>query len=678
MSRRIPLLLTLSVCVCTGLLVAGCPNQGGAGATSGTGTGTATATGTSGTKTATGATGTVLTKNTTATFTMVTAIAQAATTAAAGASGASAAQASDPAPNFTLVFNATNTQNSLSDVCQASGASGSNSSVDPTKTCLCSYTWPLTNVSDSSTITRVVTTAPTQVTSFEVQCPGPDVFNDPSELPDHTIIKIQLIPDSTQGNNTGFKSNVVDFTKQPITATGDFRDAEGHSFRNIFHYSCFDIKSKNLTIAHDNKVFATDPISNTPINAFVTNGFKSGGGSAPIAFSAQSYYFDFYIRSNEKGSINGGNAGFVCPQVNVNGNPSFFPLDSSFALALQKDAVNFPVTISGRTVISVDSSVAGPVIGFAAKPNADGSCPSFPDASGRLQRTFRLRQYSALYPLRYDSKGDLSDQSQPLNTVYILDRPVDRIGQDPLKPITRIGPKPCPFSFNSAQFGQKCITDASLTGWNIDGTQIDGSPKCPIYPPVDKKFLKADGTLVIRPFKAYLPHYIENTTLRACAFTSSIAIDPEIVLSHDDTIFAGNAGPSDFWCAKYYAPAGSIIPSASQFNKAPGDCDLGAAAAAIKTDKTYACLKAFDTTGNASLTPSAGCCQICSGPDCTIQGGGITAAGRNAAFSPPHDTTASLRNPQRAQITLPRALPNIPASASNPNAAIGCFDPFEP
>jgi hypothetical protein len=37
-----------------------------------------------------------------------------------------------------------------------------------------------------------------------------------------------------------------------------------------------------------------------------------------------------------------------------------------------------------------------------------------------------------------------------LNTIYIMDRPVDRTGQDPLKPLTRLGPKPCPFSFQNS------------------------------------------------------------------------------------------------------------------------------------------------------------------------------------------------------------------------------------
>ncbi|MBI3556710.1 MAG: hypothetical protein HY074_10645 [Deltaproteobacteria bacterium] len=604
MSRKIKLLLTLSLCVGTGLLVAGCPNQGAASGSSGTASTTGLATGTSGKTTgagsATGTSGSTVAKNSTASFIMSTVLVAA--SGASGGSGASGAAPGDPPPVFTLVFNATNTQNTLTDVCQ------------------------------------------------------------------------------------GFKTNIVDFTKRPIGSTGDFRDAEGHSFRNIFHYSCFDIQSKNLTIAHDFKVFGTNQATNQPISAFVANGFVLGGGNAPVAFSAQSYYYDFYIRSNEKGSINGGNAGFTCPQVNVNGNPSFFPLDSSFALALQVSP-DFPITIAGRTVIDVAANAPnGPVIGFAAKPNADGSCPSFPDASGKLQRTFRLRQYSALYPLRYEANGDIKDQSQQLNTVYILDRPVDKLGQDPLKPITRIGPKPCPFSFKTAQFGQKCITDASLTGWSIDGTQVDGSPKCPIYPPVDKKkHLKPDGTLVIRPFKAYLPHYLENKTLRACAFPSSIAIDPEIVLSHDENIFSANTGPKDFWCAKYYAPAGSIIPSSgSQFNKQPGDCDLSASAAAIKTDITYACEKAFDTTGNPLLTPAAGCCQICSGADCSAQGGGLTAAGRNAVFTPPHDTNqaggfpSGITNPIRAQNSLPRAQPNVPPTLANPNASVGCFDPFEP
>ena len=474
MMKQIRLTLVISVCLGTGLLVAGCPNQGGAAAgASGNAAVTTATTGTFVTG-ASGSTGTTLTKSATASFKMVT------VQAAANASGASGGPLpTDPAPTFTLIFDATSTAHTLTDVCQASGNAAGGSGA------------PAANTSTAAVITRVVTEAPTQVTGFQVQCPGPDVYNDPTELPDSTIIKVQLIPDTTAGNNSGFQSTIVDYTKQPLSTTGDFQDALGNSFLNIFHYSCYDIQSKNLTIAHSNAVFTTDPITNTPINAIESNIFDIGGGTAPTAFSAQSYYFDFYVRSNEKGSINTGNAGFTCPQVNVNGNPTFYPLDSSFSLALQQSQT-YSVGIQGRTTIAVGKTAPGNFIGFAALPNADGSCPSFPDNNGQLQRTFRLRQYSALYPLRYQASGDLQDSSQQLNTIYLLDRPVDRLGQDPLKPITRIGPKPCPFSFDTAQFGQKCITDASLAGWNIDGTQIDGSPKCPIYPPVNPKLLKVD------------------------------------------------------------------------------------------------------------------------------------------------------------------------------------------
>jgi hypothetical protein len=431
-----------------------------------------------------------------------------------------------------------------------------------------------------------------------------------------------------------------------------------------------------MTITHVVKTAATDQQTNQSISAPTANGFQAGASD----FSAQSYYYDFYVRGNEPGTSSRGDAAFTCPIVNVNGTPNFFPMDSEYALALQSSAT-FPVAIAGRTTLPVPGAPAGNVIGFAAKPNADGTCPTFTDSSGQVRRTYRLRQYTAIYPIRFEGDGTVKDQSQPNNTIYILDRPVDKLGQDPLKPLTRLGPKPCPFSFRTSQFGQKCITDASLTGWNIDGTQINANPKCPIYPPPPPARLtsngtpdpiaplKSDGTLVIRPFRAFLPHYIENSTLRACAFASTTPIDPEMVLSHDDTIFP--TGPSDFWCARYYPPPGSIIPEAgSTFNKIPGDCDTAASAAAIKTDKSYSCLKTYDPNAASVATPSAGCCQICSGTDCRRQGGGITPQGRNAAFNPPRDRTNSSQNPVQSVNVLTRSIPNDPTGT-------GCFDPSE-
>lgn len=659
----------IALCAATGFVVAGCPNQGGATAGAGSAiTGSVAPTGASGRSTTGNATNPNAIR-----FQLARAIPLASgSTGATGASGASGS-ATQP-PTFELIFNATNVTNTLNDVCQTQTDSNNH---DPSKTCKCQYTWAEQNLADQSVINRSALTVPTQITSFDVLCPAPNIYYD--EISDNTVIKITLVPDVAAGNNSGFTVNTVNFTKLPITSSGDFRDAEGHYYRNIYHYSCYDKFQKSLSIHHDQGNAGTNPITNQPASALKANVFVAGGGTTITSYSGQSYYFDFYERSTELGMTNLGNANFTCPLVNINGNPSNYPLDSNFALGVNA-TTDFPMAVYARTALSLNTNGGAntaDIVGYAAKPAADGSCPTIADSTGRLRRTFRLRQYSAFYPIRFNADASVADTSQPINTIYILDRPVDKLGQDPLRPITRLGPKPCPFSFRTAQFGQKCMSDASLTGWNIDGTQIDGNPSCPIYPPVknDSPYLKPDGTLVIRPYKAFVPHYIENTAFRACTFQSSSPIDPEIVLSHDDGVWPTTTGPNDFYCTKNYAPSGAVIPppGGDPFDKQPGDCDTAATASAIKTDRTYACLRAYDATNSILNTPAAGCCQVCSGPDCSSKTGATSnrGQGRNAVFSPPrNDNSGVAHNPPSAAKQLPRSTPNDPSGN-------GCFDPYE-
>ncbi|MBI2606244.1 MAG: hypothetical protein HYW49_09215 [Deltaproteobacteria bacterium] len=564
-------------------------------------------------------------------------------------------------PTATLAFNANSATRNLNDVCIVQASSSNN---DAARACKCRYVWAETNASDSSVNNRTVDTDPTQITKFQVQCPVPKVYS--SEIADNTIVKISFVPDTAKGNNSGFSTNQFNFKKTSTGTTGDFRDVEGRSYKNIFHYVCYDKWGKALSIQHKVTVATTDPTTGEQHFLPLANEFETGTQTIST-YSAQSYYYDFYVRSNEIGSINSGNESFTCPMVNVNGLPSFYPLDSSFALALNPSK-DFNLAVTAPMVITTQSLTIE-TLGYAAKPNSDGTCPAFLDSNGKIRRTFRLRQFSAIYPLRFDANGDVKDQAQALNVVYVLDRPVDKTGQDPMKPITRLGPKPCPFSYKTAQFGYKCMSDATLSGWNIDGTQITGDPACPIYPPPPPSTLKSDGTLVVRPYKPFVPHFLENTAFKACAFQSGTPVDPEIALSHDDGVFTAGVGPFDFYCAKHYPAAGAIIPppNGDPFDKPPGDCSLSDSATAIKTDKTFACAKSYDPYNGVMNTPQAGCCQICSGSSCVAQGGGTTAAGRNGAFSPPQD----VGNPAQAMKLLQRAVPNQTGGG-------GCFDPFEP
>ncbi len=677
------------------IFVSGCLNQGGS-----TSRGNRTAASTS---PPTSSPGSTVGNSSEVTFTLIRGnVTPGTTTTSSGGSGSGSGGSTTPSTTptstttnptvFTLVFNADNASQNIGSFCQVQSQNSQNTA----RACLCRYNWTETNSSDGSAITRTVETPLTDVTGFQVQCNAPPVYD--SEIIDGTTLRISVVPHTAVGHPGGFVTNTLEFRKQAVAAgaTSDFRDAEGRIFYNITHYVCFDKFQKDLQIDHSVKNAGTNPTTNQAIQAQVANHFTTSSGGQPVSFSAQSYYYDFYVRSNTVGSINAGSSNYQCPRVNIGGVQRFYPFDSQFALALQA-AADFPIPVQGLTILGSSSSgsssggtsnvggstsgggssssggsggtnSASGVIGYAARPNADGTCPAFRDSTGRLKRTFRLRQYRTVYPLRYQADGNIIDNSQPINVVYVMDRPVDKANQDPLKPITRLGPKPCPFSFLTAQLGRKCSSDASISGINIDGTEIPSNASCPIYPPppTELSAYKPNGALVIRPFQAFTPHFVENTNFRACTFQSAAPVDPELVLVRDDSVFGTN-GPKDFYCAKHYPSAGAIVPENNDgFNKAPGDCDLTSTATAIKLDRTYSCGRTYDPSSSSILPPSAGCCQICAGTDCASVGAGNTPTGRNAVFSPPANTG----NPSQAVKILPRAVPNQLGGG-------GCFDPSE-
>ncbi len=590
------------------------------------------------------------------------------------------------APTVTIGINATTTTK-LTDVCQVQA----NGNSDPTRACKCRFSWSETNLSDASVYNRTVDTEPSLFTSFQTQCLAPDVWV--SEIPDNTVLKVSVVPNSFIGNTSGFTTNSYNLTKTSQSSTGDFRDIEGRSYKNIFHYVCYDLAQKALTIDHKIQTLTQQQSNGSSVQVFtkIANEFEKGTGnqSNVASYTAQNYYYDFYVRSNELGSISsmalsqGATSGFVCPQVSISGTPSFYPLDSTFALSTNYNR-DFNIIVRAR--INVAEEVAGTsnnVLGYAAKPNSDGTCPSFMDSSGSIRRTLRLRKYVSVRPRRFDADAKLLDNQQSMNYVYVLDRPVDKAGQDPLKPMTRLGPKPCPFAYKDANSNSyKCQTDSTLTGNNLDGTLIPADNKCPIYPPVPSTLwdtvngggagvlpYRDDGSLIIRPYKAYLDYWIEDTLFKGCAFQPTNPIDPPIVLSHDDSVFSSSVGPFDFYCSKNYPAADNIIAPAagSAFDKPPSECAEAETATAIKGSSLYACSKSYDPTNNARITPQAGCCQICSGSNCTTQGGGLTPYERNAAFSP---APAGAASPVSDSYTLTRGIPNINST--------GCFDPYEP
>jgi len=530
---------------------------------------------------------------------------------ATGTSTSSATSSGTAVPTATLFLStATVTSLNITNHCNVS-VSGTQTQ----KLCDCNFVWNEINPSDStSTNTRSVTTSVTVVQPALVSCALPNVYS--SEIPDGTQIRITVVADPTNPDNGAFSVAPYIYTKT-ASVTGSFQTAQGQYIDNILHYACYE----TFTPSSGLKVFnSIDPNSNVVWGTkFCTYGDSGCNSASSPGYSANAYYYNLYVRSSESGDINLFNNSYVCPTVveSLNSNGTLgtqnqpWPLDSNFALALSSSNT-FTVGVVANTQLDIGSSTSASqtcfpsasssstpttttttggsnsidssCLGFAALPNADGTCPSIADSSGLLRPTFRLRRYIAIYPRYFNSTG-LPDTTRPQSsdTIYVLDRPVKGpTGSDPLKPYTMLGPKPCPFAFFDANDvayqtvykSPRYVStgDTHVNGKNIDGVEFpnqDSSNSCSASLPV----LSADKTFFsfitinknhpnseyqhryVRPMQNFTPHYEEDTSFQACAPQASPFQDPPLHFSREPT--TGNVA----WCAESYPTQNSNIMS---------------------------------------------------------------------------------------------------------------------
>lgn len=546
----------------------------------------------------------------------------------------------DAVQGASLYFDTVKSTANISAHCNASSGS-----VAATKPCLCQFAWTEINqVGDTnSPIPHQVRTPLLTVQPNAITCGTPGLYA--TEIPNGTSIKITVIPGPNNANAGLFSVSTVIYTKNPTTTTGNFTDALGRSFVNITHYSCHNRFRRGLSIESASKV-ESNPNSAATGNAktktlYYGSAFcaakSASTGDAPSTgvtcptltqdYSAQAYYFNFYIRNTESGGINRYNDGYTCPMVREPLNPSFsgvgnngqigqfWPMDQTFALSVGKtadfsqglvsnsklsssdDPTNVSSTcdtVTGATATTAASSsgVTTSCLGFAAKVNSDGTCPFLKNSSGQLQPTFRLRKYVAIYPKLYDTDGTVvKSQTQAVDTVYVLDRPVTGPSNaDPYKPYTMKGPKPCPFAFYDRKgvtniLGQPKYLGTSnplWTGVNVDGiefpnTDSEISKSCSATLPVPVRGLSGEFShwglrtinkrnatfnhLYVRPITAFTPHYEEDMTFQACAPQASPFLDPPLHFSSypaaydsSGTPIADSAGNSYYnaWCSESY------------------------------------------------------------------------------------------------------------------------------
>ncbi|MCM2279230.1 MAG: hypothetical protein NDJ89_14230 [Oligoflexia bacterium] len=532
------------------------------------------------------------------TLTKISSVTIAPTSAAAGSSY-----------QTTVFFDTSQTTAPISNYCTNPTATDSAS-----KPCLCQFAWQEVNSSTGTAIAipRVVHTTVDNVQPSLVGCLAPEVYS--TEILDGTLIKISVVP--APANSETFSVSAYNYTKSKSVDTNTFKDAQGRSFMNILRYGCYDrrqrgmaIQSKLGQLPNPNSAntgdIATYPIGNRfCVQRANSNGLSIEGCETlpPPEYTAQTYYYNLFIRESEVGDINPGNARYTCPTVkealNATGSlgseGKYWPLDSSFSLSLGRTA-DFPIgvvsnskvsnpndptsvstscdTTSGSGSGTRGSTLNASCLGFAAKPNGDGTCPYFRDSTGAIRFTYRLRRYIAFYPPIFDTNGMPLEEPQATDTIYVVDRPVSAASNpDPLKPYTMRGPKPCPFAYfdhksvldpgNAAYSASYAGTnDSRWNGKNVDGIQLpnfDSANSCAATVPMvnaDRSVMSLTtihpGNLrsdlrrsYIRPVSSWAPHYVEDQDFQACAPLSDPFRDPPL---H----FARN-GENVAWCAEVY------------------------------------------------------------------------------------------------------------------------------
>lgn len=556
---------------------------------------------------------------------------------------ASPSPGSGPSYVTTIFFDTAKSKDSISNHCSTSTSSTNQ------KSCSCQFSWgDLTSTNSTTTsISRKVQTPITSIQSNLVSCKAPSVWG--SEIIDGTKISITVIPAPTNVDAGTFSVSVYSYTKNSKSTSGSFQDLAGNIYDNIHRYSCYQKFKRGMQIV-PKRVNITNPKDSASYQALYATRFcvalsnssasSQSDCSSPTApdYSSQSYYFNLYIRNSERGDINLFNSSYVCPRVKENLDPDpisgrtgqVWPLDATFALSVgptdtfvigveantKLGSAQDPVVGSNSCYTSSSgsssstgsqdnsSSIVRSCLGFAAKPNSDGTCPSIQDANQQVMPTFRLRRYYAIYPRSFDTDGKpIQGQNQSIDTIYVLDRPVNTpSNSNHLKPYTMLGPKPCPFAFfdrkgvtltpvvspipspisspypnpPSSPFpihpaGYVSSSDSVWNGTNIDGIEFpnldgldeDGIRQCSAFLP----FLTQNASGIrqyvfrtinrynmrpetrhayIRPIQAFTPHYEEDQNFQACAPQARPLQDAPLHFVRDPVY--GNVA----WCAESY------------------------------------------------------------------------------------------------------------------------------
>jgi len=395
--------------------------------------------------------------------------------------------------------------------------------------CVCELVWTVPGTDGVNSYQRTKRAPLTAVQSGVAKCTiEGSVWG---EIADATIIQMNVAAISP--NVSGLNVKPVSYKKgSSLSSNGDFLDSTLTPFRNIYRYTCYSRYNNTYEILNQYQPTTLSDGSN--VNVLLASRFcagdSSGTGSCATprnGVSAQSYYRNLFVRSDKLGEINSKNSFYECPKVQesilYSAGPNipqseqqkYWPLDSTFALAtsyssdwsvpVRAGALLYKAGDPNATSEACDSRVdtdttpskylneSGVItykcLGYAKKPNANGTCGTLTDNNGRVRPMVRLRRYRAIFPPTFDYKGSPAQQPAYADEVYVADRlVVDSNGVPTGNEI--YGPKPC----NYAWFDHEGVTNDGVNGGMIGGrygesgidfgtnfSSISGSSSFPSY-----------------------------------------------------------------------------------------------------------------------------------------------------------------------------------------------------
>lgn len=298
-------------------------------------------------------------------------------------------------------------------------------------------------------------------------------------------------------------------------------------------------------------------------------------GQVRTGFSAQNYYRSFYVKSDTL-NLTASSNNFECPSVlesirtsagSVGANPTtgsttvplneqnqLWPMDTTFALATTYSPDwSVGVSAASRLLRSGDSTsststlCAGEAldgileerqllirdcIGYAKKPNSDGTCGTIRDNNGRVRPLVRLRRYRAILPGAFDNSGRPVQAVPRADEIYVADRlVVDQNGVATGEMI--YGPKPCSYSW----FDHEGMTNRT-GGVNFYSKFNDNAFNfaTPKYRSTARYFRDLNGNNTwdgahesLNPDGMVFPNYDSNKTINQLQDVSCSAVLPKVM-----------------------------------------------------------------------------------------------------------------------------------------------------